>query len=70
MPSVCAITAEQWKTVLEQRVDVRATILRLAETGGSEAVDLFLSGLKPAIRELLPLLTSNPNPLPNPLRMV
>lgn len=60
---VCTITAEQWKTVLEQRFDVRATILRLAETGGSEAVDLFLSGLKPAIKETVTVIDEQPEPI-------
>lgn len=60
---VCAITAEQWKTVLEQRVDVRATILRLAETGGSDAVYRFLSGLKPAINETVAVIDDQPEPI-------
>lgn len=60
---VCTITSEQWKTVLEQRFDVRATILRLAETGGSEAVDLFLSGLKPAIKETVTVIDEQPEPI-------
>lgn len=43
---ICSITAEQWRLVLEQKTDVRVTILRLAETGGSESVSLFLDSLK------------------------
>lgn len=43
---VCSITADQWRLVLQQRTDVRVTILRLAETGGSESVSLFLDSLK------------------------
>lgn len=43
---VCSITADQWRLVIEQKSDVRATILRLAETGGSEAVFLFIDSLR------------------------
>ena len=47
---VCSITADQWRLVLQQRTDVRATILRLAETGGSDAVERFIDSLRvPAV---------------------
>lgn len=43
---VCSITSDEWKLVLSQRSDARPTILKLAETGGSSAVRVFISGLQ------------------------
>lgn len=45
---ITTIEPERWKQVINQPRDVRALILRLAETGGAEAVELFLSKL-PAV---------------------
>jgi len=48
---VCTIDAEKWKQVIGQPRDVRVTILRLAENGGAEAVELFLQQLTSGIEE-------------------
>lgn len=47
---LCRITADQWRAVLSQPFDSRGILLSLAETGGSDAVYLFLSGLRSSWR--------------------
>lgn len=42
---VCQISADDWKKVLSQVVESRALILRLAETGGADAIETFIAGL-------------------------
>lgn len=42
---VCKIEAEDWKKVLGQVVESRALILKLAESGGADAVETFIAGL-------------------------
>jgi hypothetical protein len=43
---LCSISKDEWRLVLAQPWDVRATILKLAESGGAEAVRLFVGGLR------------------------
>lgn len=43
---VCSISLERWRLLLAQPYEARSLVLSLAETGGSESVDVFLSSLK------------------------
>lgn len=42
---ITSITADQWRAVLAQKFDARVTVLKLAETGGCDAVSVFLNSL-------------------------
>lgn len=42
---VCSISIERWKRLLAQSYEGRALVLRLAETGGAEAVAFYLENL-------------------------
>lgn len=43
---LCTIDKDEWRRVLSQPYDVRATILKLAETGGADAVRSFVGTLR------------------------
>jgi hypothetical protein len=43
---VCTIDSETWNKLLRQPTDLRGEVLRLAETGGKEAVEKFLATLE------------------------
>ena len=42
---IAIISKDDWKKVLNNSYESRAIILRLAETGGADAVKLFLDNL-------------------------
>lgn len=42
---VCRLQVDDWKRILRMAFDARATVLSLAENGGFEAVQRFVSGL-------------------------
>ncbi len=42
---ICSIPMQQWRMILRQRYEARPVLLRLAETGGAEAVNYFLNQL-------------------------
>lgn len=43
---LCRISKDEWRRVLAQPFDVRATILKLAESGGADSVRLFIDGFR------------------------
>ncbi|MBU9633638.1 protein rep [Burkholderia multivorans] len=43
---VTRISADEWRAVLRQPFDARGLVLELAENGGSDAVERFVSGLR------------------------
>lgn len=42
---ICSISIDKWKKLISLPYEARSLVLRLAETGGAEAVELYLSGL-------------------------
>ena len=50
---VCTVSAEQWRKVLAQPYEARALVLQLAESGGRDAVELYLAGLREELEGLL-----------------
>lgn len=57
------VTPEEWKMILHRRIDQRAVLLDIAETGGFAAVRLFLDALMGRVMEQVEL--DLPAPLPN-----